>query len=142
MDSIRNATLMDKEIVYDLISILEETNPNARQFSEIYEANLQNPSVYYYVYEKDGMTVGFISVHLQKLLHHTANIAEVQEIIVSPESRHCGIGSRLFQKAVSISQESGCAQLEVCCNQKRKTSHAFYYAQGMTNNHFKFCLTL
>jgi len=57
-------------------------------------------------------------------------------------ARKQGIGKLLFQKAKEVGTENGCKQLEVCCNQKRLLSHKFYQSQGMTNNHYKFCLLL
>jgi ribosomal protein S18 acetylase RimI-like enzyme len=52
------------------------------------------------------------------VIHHTANIAEIQELIVDETIRHQGIGKRLFQKAKEVGTDNGYMQLEVCCNQK------------------------
>ena len=142
MEYLREATLNDKEQIYGLIVALEKMNIDTKCFSDIYDANLLNPFAFYYVYEKENIILGFISIHVQKLLHHTANIAEVQEFIVHEKERQHGIGKLLFQKAKEIGAENGCKQLEVCCNQKRLSSHKFYQLQGMTNNHYKFCLPL
>ncbi len=142
MESIREATLNDKEQIYGLLVALEETNIDTKCFSDIFEANLSNPFVFYYVYEKEYVILGFISIHVQKLLHHTANIAEIQEFIVDETIRYQGVGKRLFQKAKEVGTENCCKQLEVCCNQKRISSHKFYQSQKMTNNHYKFCLPL
>ena len=142
MEGLREATVIDKEQIYGLIVALEGTDIDAKGFSDIYNANLSNPLVYYYVYERDNMILGFVSIHVQKLLHHIANIAEIQELIVAETTRQHGIGKLLFQKAKEVGAENGCMQLEVCCNQKRLLSHKFYLSQGMTNNHYKFCLPL
>ncbi len=142
MEGLREATVIDKEQIYGLIVALEGTDIDAKGFSDIYNANLSNPLVYYYVYERDNMILGFVSIHVQKLLHHIANIAEIQELIVAETARQHGIGKLLFQKAKEVGAENGCMQLEVCCNQKRLLSHKFYLSQGMTNNHYKFCLPL
>ncbi|ROR28221.1 PhnO protein [Mobilisporobacter senegalensis] len=142
MESLRKATLNDKEQIYGLLVALEETSIDIKRFSDIFDANISNPSVFYYVYEKEYVILGFISIHVQKLLHHTANIAEIQELIVDETVRYQGIGKRLFQKAKEVGTDNDCKQLEVCCNQKRVFSHKFYQSQGMTNSHYKFCLTL
>lgn len=142
MDQIRKANTEDETQIYQLIMSLEATNLDKIKFSNIYKANLSNPEVQYYVYEKDSKILGFISIHFQKLLHHVADIAEIQELIVADNSRKCGIGNKLFQKAKEVSQQNNCLQLEACCNQKRQHSHEFYYSMGMTNNHYKFCLSL
>ncbi|MDF2542547.1 MAG: family N-acetyltransferase [Herbinix sp.] len=142
MESIREATNNDKDQVYRLLIALEETDIDYKCFSDIYDANLLNPYVFYFVYEKEYAILGFISIHIQMLLHHTANIAEIQELIVDETIRNQGIGKRLFQKAIEVGEKSSCTQLEVCCNKKRISSHKFYQSQGMTNNHFKLCLSL
>lgn len=142
MESIREATLNDKEQIYRLLVALEETDIDTKCFSDIFEANLSTPFVCYFVYEKENVILGFISIHMQKLLHHTGNIAEIQELIVDETKRYQGIGKRLFQKAKEVAIDNGCKQIEVCCNQKRISSHKFYQSKGMTNNHYKFCLPL
>lgn len=142
MERLRQAITEDESQIYQLILDLEEINFDRRHFMNAYISNLNKPDVYYWVYEKDNEILGFISIHIQKLLHHAGTIAEIQEFIVTGNSRNCGIGSRLFQKAKEVSQQNNCLQLEVCCNQKRLSSHRFYQSQGMTNNHYKFCLPL
>lgn len=142
MECLREATFNDKEQIYNLIVALEEINIDTNCFIDIYTANLLNPFVFYFVYEKNNVILGFISVHIQKLLHHTGIIAEIQELIVDEAARGYGVGQNLFQKAKEVSIENGCRQLEVCCNQKRLLSHSFYQSQGMTNSHYKFCLKL
>lgn len=142
MEDTRKATLNDKEQVYRLLVQLEKTNIDYKCFAEIFDENLENPQVFYFVYQKEYQIVGFISIHVQKLLHHTSNIAEIQELIVDETIRNQGIGKHLFQKAKEVAMETGCEQLEVCCNQKRLVSHKFYQRQGMANTHYKFCLSL
>ena len=142
MENIREATLNDKDQIYRLLVVLEETTPDPKCFSDIYESNLSNPTIFYYVYERDYEILGFISIHIQQLLHHTSKIAEIQELIVEPTLRYQGIGKRLFQKVKEVSIENDCTQIEVCCNQRRTSSHKFYQSLGMTNNHYKFCLPL
>lgn len=142
MEQIRKARITDELPVYKLIAELEGEGIDWTRFAEIYQKHLRHPKVQYWVYEMDGMISGFVSIHMQELLHHAARIAEIQELIVEKDMRGRGIGKKLFQKAGEIGRENGCMQLEVCCNQKRLASHAFYEAQGMTNHHYKFCMPL
>ena len=142
MGCIREATVNDKEIIYRLLVELEEKEFDRETYADIYKINLLNPNIFYLVYEEDSSVVGFISIYVQKLLHHNSSIAEIQEFIVDKNVRGQGIGKQLFKKAKIISRENKCTQLEACCNQKRKDSHKFYESQSMTNNHYKFCLTV
>lgn len=142
MGAIRVAKGEDLETIYTLISLLEDTTLDHSIFEDMYRRNLSNPSIHYFVYEQNRQVVGFISVYIQELLHHAAKIGEIQEFIVHTDQRGQGIGTKLFEKAKEACIENGIVQLEVCCNQKRHASHAFYTLQGMTNHHYKFCLTL
>lgn len=140
MEIMRKATLSDKKQVHKLLIQLEETDIDYKCFTKIFHKNLDHPQVFYFVYEKENLVLGFISIHVQKLLHHTSNIAEIQELIVDETIRNQGIGKLLFQKAKEVAINTECKQLEVCCNQRRLDSHKFYQSQGMTNTHYKFCL--
>lgn len=142
MCEIRIAKIDDRESIFNLITELEESQINRSEFNSIFWDNIYCPNVYYYVAVDKEAIIGFISVHIQKLLHHTSSIAEIQELIVTKRFQGLGIGKLLFEKAKETAIYRKCLQLEVCCNQKRVASHTFYKCQGMTNNHFKFCLSL
>lgn len=71
-----------KKTKYGLIVELENSIIDTVRFSDIFDSNISNPLVFYFVYEREKSILGFISINLQKLLHHTANIAKVQELIV------------------------------------------------------------
>lgn len=144
MRLLRQANEDDHIQVLELIEELEGPGIDKRAFLKIYRTNLENPLVSYFVYV-DADTeelLGFISIHIQPLLHHAANIAEIQELTVREAFKGQGIGRLLFHKAVEISKAYRCSQLEVCCNHKRTSSHEFYLAMGMDNDHYKFTLVL
>lgn len=69
------------------------------------------------MYTRDEDIVGFVSLHIQELLHHAERIGEIQELIVSEKERGIGIGKKLFEKTKEVCQQEGAVQLEVCCNQ-------------------------
>ena len=142
MFEIRPSSLNDSEEVYFLINELEGTELDKDKFERVYALNLSNPAASYYVAIDSGDIIGFVSLHIQELLHHTAKIAEIQELVVKSAYRGKGIGEKLFEQAKHEAQLKNCAQLEVACNQKRTKSHGFYVSRGMTNSHFKFCMSL
>lgn len=139
MVKIRKAELSDAPQLYPLLCELEEKTLDRAGFDEAFTSNLRSESIHYLVAEENGRLVGFVSVHIQSLLHHTGKIAEVQELVVTGEKRRTGLGAILFARAKKIADEQGCAQLEVSCNRRRENSHGFYESQGMTRSHFKFC---
>ena len=142
MTLIRAAGWEDRFAVARLISQLEQAPIDLQTLNRIYRENLANPQIVYLAALQEGTVVGFMSVYIQKLLHHCAPIAEIQELVVDQDCRGQGVGSLLFDRAKQIAIEAGCPQLECACNQRRQESHEFYRKQGMACRHFKFTLPL
>ncbi len=138
MYRIRPAELSDLNRLHELIEELEGHPIDPINFASVYEENMKNPRIFYYIATKDSVPVGFMSVHVQRLLHHAGNIAEVQELIVTEGCRSTGLGILLLSKAKSVAKEQGCIQMEVSCNMKRTRSHGFYESQDMRRSHYKF----
>ncbi|HML49112.1 MAG TPA: GNAT family N-acetyltransferase [Clostridia bacterium] len=142
MPNIRRAAAEDAGTLHRFIEALEGAAIDRWRFDELYFENLRSEDIVYLLALEAGEPVGFASLHVQRLLHHAAKIAEIQEIYVDPAYRKLGIGRALFQAARQEAEGRGCAQLEVCCNQVRKGSHVFYERQGMRNTHYKFTLPM
>lgn len=142
MVEIRGAQPADLEQVYRLIVELEQISPEQEVFSAVYNRNLLRGDVCYAVGVEDGCVVGFISLHIQELLHHSGSIGEIQELIVTEKSRGTGAGRRLMEWACNTAVQHGCLQLEVCCNRARPESHTFYERMGLDRSHYKFCKML
>ncbi|MDF2502106.1 MAG: family N-acetyltransferase [Anaerosporomusa subterranea] len=142
MCRISNAEPNDVDAIFALITQLEEMQFDKKQFTTVYNENLQNPNVFYFVARMNEKAVGFASLHMQKLLHHTANIAEIQELVVTKHYQGNGIGKLLFDEIKKVAISENCLQLEVCCNKKRVDSHTFYELQDMKSNHYKFSLPI
>ena len=142
MVTIREARPDDVNRLHELVEELEGHKIDVLDFCETFEHNMNDPDIYYYIADDGGYPVGFVSLHVSRLLHHAGNIGEVQELVVTEGVRGTGIGARLFQKAKQTAKERGCGQLEVCCNRRREKAHGFYEAQGQTRSHFKFTCTL
>lgn len=140
--NIRKAEKNDLDSVFSLICELEEDQIDKSNFCTIYLNNLSDNSIHYVVAEESGKVVGFISVHIQQLLHHAGSIAEVQELIVTKQLQGSGVGHVLFEEAKNIAADNGCINIEVCCNRTREKSHAFYEKLGMKRSHFKFTLKI
>lgn len=135
----RNASDKDIESIFALVCELESTTLDLEDFSSVYLDNLEDKNIHYIVAEnRNKEIVGFISLHIQKLLHHVGKIGKIQELIISAKERGRGVGKELLKQAKGIALDSGCIQLEVCCNRKRKESHEFYMSQEFKKTHYKF----
>ena len=139
---IREAETGDLELVYELIAELERTEPDREAFAAVFHRNLDRDDVCYGVAVEKECVVGFISLHIQELLHHGGLIGEIQELIVAGKCQGMGGGRLLMDWACIKALERGCLQLEVCCNRARPESHTFYERMGMERSHYKFCKKL
>lgn len=135
---IRPADSQDVGTLYRFICELEETDLNAFAFRAIFQRNLADRRVHYLVAEVEGEVVGFISCHVQYLLHHTGKVGEIQELYVMPEYRNQQIGRQLVAALEHLAAEHGFVNLEVTANQKRTHTHRFYQQLTFRPSHFKF----
>lgn len=121
-----------------MICDLEHPRLNECEFNAVFQANLQNPDVHYLIAFNDDTPVGFDSLYIQRLLHHTGPVGEVQELYTSPDLRGQGIGKQLLAALRRIAARRKCKILEVTSNRRREAAHRFYVREGMQQSHFKF----
>jgi len=137
---IRYAEGKDARDVYALLCELEEKVLDWDDFERVYRRNVEKEHIIYLLAIEEEQPIGFASLHVQELLHHTGNVAEIQELVVRGDWQGRGVGALLFAHVRQIAKECGGELLEVCCNQKRVRSHAFYEKQRMANSHYKFTM--
>ncbi|RCR71571.1 GNAT family N-acetyltransferase [Larkinella punicea] len=136
--TIRPADYQDVGTLYRFICELEETQLNAVAFRAVFQRNLTDKRVHYLVAEVNEDIVGFISCHVQYLLHHTGKVGEIQELYVVPEYRNQQIGRQLVAAMEELAEAHGFVNLEVTANQKRTLTHRFYQQLTFRPSHFKF----
>jgi PhnO protein len=140
---IRSAISDDMLTVYEQICELEEITLDLNTFKNIFFNNInQNNNLYYVAEESTGLCLGFISCHVQALLHHGGKVAEIQELFVQPHYRNQGIGNMLIKHIESLLKEMGCVSFEVTAQNKRIRTHEFYKKENFIASHIKFTKTL
>jgi PhnO protein len=87
---------------------------------------------------RDSKIVGFISLHVQYLLHHSAPTCELQELNILPELRGTGIGRFLMQEIEKIARSLNLEEIELTTRIARKKSQSFYRKMGYEHTHNKF----
>ena len=138
MVNIRRATLSDLESVYQVICDLEGYQLNFEPFSETFSANLSDDNIIYLIAEINNSVVGFLSMHIQRILHHEKPTCELQELNVLPEFRSKGIGSTLMHEAEKIALQNNLEEVELTTKIYRKQAQEFYIHLGFENTHLKF----
>jgi PhnO protein len=134
---IREAVQDDDDVMYEMICELENEVLNRASFQYVLNVNRTSGSVVYFIAEVGGNTVGMASCHIQCLLHHAAQVAEIQEMYVKPEFRSKQIGNALMDHIVAFSKSMGAIQLEVTSRATRERAHQFYERTGFEKSHVK-----
>ncbi|GAB3695020.1 aminoalkylphosphonate N-acetyltransferase [Spirosoma flavus] len=134
---IREASQTDVAIIYDFLCTLEETRLDLDAFQYIFDHNLASPSVHYLVAELAGEVVGFVSCHVQQLLHHVGKVGEIQELFVRSDVRNLRIGHQLIEALTTVAIQENFVNLEVTTNQKRADTVRFYEREAFKLTHFK-----
>lgn len=134
---IRKINKDDCDTIYKFIVDLEQTSFDRKTFDSIFNKNINAPDNIYLI-ALNPEPVGFLTCHIQGLLHHCGLIGEIQEMYVTKESRNLGIGKLLLDKVKEIASERQVLQLEVVSNVKRIDAHRFYETQGFTHTSKKF----
>ncbi len=135
--SIRSAIENDAPIIYDFLCILEDTPLDQVAFNAVFHHNLTNPLIHYLVAERLSEVVGFVSCHVQYLLHHCGKVGEIQELFVRPDVRNQHIGQQLVAAINTLALDEDFINLEVTTNQKRTDTIRFYEREAFIRTHFK-----
>jgi (aminoalkyl)phosphonate N-acetyltransferase len=138
---IRKANLEDLEVVYKFINELENDVFPLDIFSRIFESNLSNSSIYYFIAEFENTPIGFISFHIQNLLHHCGKVGEIQEFFVVESMRKIGAGRLLLDEVLPLSETLELKSIEVTSNKNRVVNVDVYQGLGFKLSHNKFTIS-
>ncbi|MCL2481172.1 MAG: GNAT family N-acetyltransferase [Spirochaetaceae bacterium] len=136
--NIRKCKKDDADSVFEIICQLEGENPDVGDFNRVFLTNLENPEVHYIIAEFNSQIIGFASMHIQNLLHHTGKIAEIQELFIDPSHRNRGFGEELLWHLRDIAGSENCKHLEISCNIVRDKANLFFSNRGLNPTHRKF----
>jgi PhnO protein len=132
----------DFETVYHFINLLESTTFDKEIQQKLFSENLKNNQIIYLLAEENEKAVGFVSCHIQMLLHHAGPIAEIQEMVVLETHRSKGVGNKLMAHLLDELRKRNIPQVEVTSNKIREHAHRFYLKEGFKDSHKKFTFEL
>ncbi|NVO08760.1 MAG: GNAT family N-acetyltransferase [Bacteroidales bacterium] len=135
---IREANSDDFESIYSLICDLEDQQMDKESFKIIYSKNLGDPNIYYLVADKSNSVVGFISLHVQHILHHSKPTCELQELTINSDLRGIGIGGLLMKEVEIIARKLNLEEIELTTKIHRERAQEFYRNLGYIHTHNKF----
>lgn len=135
--TIRRARAKDFESVYQFICELQNKVFDHAILKRLYLENIHKKENFYLVAAQDELLIGYLSCHIQVLLHHAGKVAEIQEIFVLPEYRSRGVGKLLVDEIKHRTNKAGAVQLEVTTRMIREKAIAFYKRESFKDSHKK-----
>lgn len=139
--NIRKIQNSDLDFVYKSICELENEIFDFEIFSEIFNSNISNPNNIYLIAENENESLGFISFHVQNLLHHCGLVGEIQEFFIDKNHRGKGVGRKLVDEILKYAEKNNLKSIEVTTNKKRIENVAIYENLGFTLSHNKFTIS-
>lgn len=136
--TVRPANEADNNSVYELLNQLKGSQHNREAFEQNFIQNINDPLVRYLVAEQENKVVGFISLHVQRILHHANLTGEIQELIIDENHRGKGIGKVLMEKVELLAKELNLEEVELTTRIHRKEAQEFYKNLDFSNSHLKF----
>ena len=119
-----NEALGEDQAIDDITVHDHYVNMNAQP--EIYEN---------YVFEGNGIVVGFLSLLFYRTIYHKRGTALINELIVSQASRNKKIGEQLLQYGINAARERGMDEIEVGVMQDNIGAIRFYKKHGITEEY-------
>ena len=135
--SIREATPKEFEVIYQFICELQNNIFDYEKMKSLYLENLENVNNIHLVAMDGRYTVGYLSCHIQTLLHHAGKVAEIQEMFVKPTYRSKGVGKLLMDSIKKLVAAKGVVQLEVTTRVIREKAIQFYRRENFEDSHKK-----
>lgn len=140
--NIRNVVETDLDIIYDFVCALENEVIDKKAFTAIFLQNIQDTDKLYVLAETKEKAVGFISFHVQWLLHHGGKVGEIQEFYLDADHRNQGIGRRLIDEVKTYAANHQLKSIEVTTGHHRSENVEVYQKLGFNLSHHKFTIYL
>lgn len=127
----------DFKAVYQFVCELQNKLFDRQLMETLYLENIANPDHIYLIASFNSDPIGYISCHIQNLLHHGGKVAEIQEMYVASEHRRKGVGKLMMHEMKKQVQERGVLQLEVTTRAIREKAIQFYVRESFEDSHKK-----
>jgi len=138
--TIRKIEKNDSHFIYGCLCQLKNEKLDFKIIESILEENTRNPNYHYLIAENEQNKFGFISFHIQNLLHHSGLVGEIQEFFIVEQFRGKGIGKQLVDEIFKISEQLNLKSIEVTTNKKKTDNILVYLSLGFNLSHNKFTI--
>jgi len=129
---IRNAEEKDKSRCAELLGELVAATGSNHQvdISQAFDALLTKERGQIIVAEEDSVLLGMASVSYNQALRYAGEYCQLEELILTPESRGKKLGGRLVQQALDNAKARGCAEMGLYLLESTEHNRDFYAKYG------------
>lgn len=130
------------ELLRQLFELEQDFEPDASKQQAGLSLMLESPFAELLVAECGGRVAGFCGVQLQISTAMGSYAAQIEDLVLPPEFRRRGIGSRLLDAAGAWAKQRGARRLQLNCDDQNLPAMRFYEARNWIRTHlfnyFKF----
>ncbi|MDN4164348.1 GNAT family N-acetyltransferase [Cytophagales bacterium LB-30] len=138
----RTATEADWPTVQQLIEVAEGKTFSAEVFEKRFAFNIKSIDTHYWLITHQEEVIGFVSLHVQHVLHMQELVGCIEELFILPQHRGKGIGKAAMQHIISFCRLIDLEELRVRAGISDKATEAFFEALGFTPRDCNFGYTL
>ncbi len=132
---IRTATIADIPALCPLLESLftqeVEFQPNRTQQLQGLTAILENSQIGdILVAETESQVIGMVNLLYTVSTALGSRVALLEDLIVAPESRGQGVGSKLIEQAIALAKTKDCRRITLLTDIDNLAAHRFYHRHG------------
>ncbi len=136
MDLLNNVRLIKADELDQLMNLYKQLVDDEEIDDKTYLSNLwseimNDPNLYYFVAEQDGLLVSSCTVAIIKNLTRGGRpYALIENVITHKEYRKCGYGKAVIEKAVQLAEQKNCYKVMLLTGRKDEGVMSFYESCG------------
>jgi ribosomal protein S18 acetylase RimI-like enzyme len=129
------ATEADVLALTELLAVLfaqeAEFTPNPEAQCRGLLRIITNPEIGIVLVAKEGVAVlGMVSLQYTISTALGERVGLLEDMVVSPDARGSGVGSRLLQEAIVVAEAGGCRRITLLTDQTNLSAQRFYKRHG------------
>jgi GNAT superfamily N-acetyltransferase len=135
--NITQATLSDIPALCELLAVLfsqeAEFSPDPEAQRRGLEQIVRHPEIgHILVAREDGQVLAMLSLLYTVSTALGARVALLEDMVVSPDARGSGVGSRLLEYAVQFARTHGCERITLLTDRDNESAQHFYQKHGIS----------
>jgi|TARA_B100000508_G_C11464236_1_gene280739 glucosamine-phosphate N-acetyltransferase len=132
ISSIKNTNVTSKEACRLLEQLTSAETLSEHHFSSIIKSLHPNQEIF--VYKKNDLLVGMISVFIeQKIIHGGKCVAHIEDVVVDSNFRRQGIALKLVNHVLQYAENNNCYKVILNCNDDVKPFYEKCHFKHKTN---------